>query len=187
MKSRTYIFTALMLLAAAGLSVKAYRLSILNTPQEVKTQDAKIKIYNNTSTNAWVNVPIEITSLGANNYRVTNKSGMGIKRFIIALYAPYVGKPFHGEGAQRHYVPVRVPDKPIAPGKSIDLNIEEQLKEFTPKSHEHVDMSRIEMWPYLIDFADEYMPAKRWMGGKYLRATGPGTWEEDPDLNPKEH
>jgi len=172
-----------MLIASTVLVVKAIHRAM---PPTVKIQDSTIVIYNNTSTNAWSNVPIEITSLGGNNYRVTNKSAMGIKRFIIALYAGTLGKPLHGEGAQRHFVPVRVMDNPIiAPGKSIDINIEEQLKLFTPKSHHEVDTSRIEMWPHIIEF-DGYSPTKRWINGKYYRATK-DNWEEDPDLNPKEN
>src|SRR5262245_32796994 len=69
-----------MLIASTVLVVKAIHRAM---PPTVKIQDSTIVIYNNTSTNAWSNVPIEITSLGGNNYRVTNKSAMGIKRFII--------------------------------------------------------------------------------------------------------
>jgi hypothetical protein len=112
---------------------------------------------------------------------------MGIKRFIIVLYAAFVGKPFHGEGAERHRVLVQVTDRPIDPGKSIDINIEKQLGEFTGGEHGHeADMNRIEMLPYVVDFSDESAPGKRWMGGKYLRPTGPETWDEDPDLNPEQ-
>src|SRR5262245_32174885 len=186
MKFRICII-AVLIIASAALVVRAVRLS-QQEQQVAKSQQATVKVFNNTINNAWVNVPIEITSLGDNNYRVTNKTSMGIKRFIIALYAAYVGKPAHGPGAQRHYVPVRFTDKPIAPGKSIEINIEQQLREFDSSEHNHAaDMKRIEMLPYAIDFADEYQPAKRWMGGKYLRSTGPNGWEEDPDLNPKEN
>lgn len=147
-------------------------------------QDAGMTICNNTSDNRWVNVPIEISSLGDHNYRVTNKSGMEIKRFILAIYAAHPGIPLHGNGSMRHYVPV-VSYKSVPVGGSVELNIEENLKEFS-KMPTAADMSRVEIWPEIVDFADQD-PAKRWRGGTYLRSTGPGTWEEDPDLNPKEH
>src|SRR5262249_2829494 len=94
-----------------------------------------------------------------------------------------LGEPRHGEGARRHFVPVKVTDKPISPGGSVDLNIEEQLGEFAHSSHRHLDTSQIEMWPYIVDFADEYSPAKRWLGGKYLPAPQSVSWKEAPNLN----
>src|SRR5262245_3615087 len=181
---KRFSITGLALLLLIGISAVALK----PKAKPAQTQDSTVIVYNNMNDGRWVNVPIEITSLGGYNYRVTNVSGMGIKRFIIALYAGYIGIPRHGEGARRHSVLVRIMDKPtIAPGKSIDLNIEDQLKEFNTKWHEPVDMSLIEMWPYIIEFSDEYTPTKRWFGGKYLRATESGNWEEDPDLNPKQN
>ena len=178
---KRFSITGLALLLLIGINAVALK----PKAKPAQTQDSTVIIYNNTNDGRWVNVPIEITSLGGNNYRVTNVSGMVIKRFIIALYANSIGRPAHGEDARRHSVLVSITDRPIAPGKSIDLNIEEQLKQFTPMAHHEVDTSLIEMWPYLIEFSDEYTPTKRWLGGKYIRATEDGNWEEDPDLNPK--
>src|SRR4030095_9642062 len=133
------------LLSLATIVVMAKGIRRTAPPQTVQTPAATVKIFNNTASNAWVNVPIEITSLGGAGYRVTNKTSMVIRRFIIALYAAYVGKPFHGEDAARHFVQVRVTDKPIPPGKWVEINIEENLKEFGGKEHNHAaDMSRIE-------------------------------------------
>jgi len=188
---------AVVLIASAALAVRPVRISKAVTSKAVrlsqqeqvvvKTQEAIVKIFNNTIDGRWINVPIEITSLGGHNYRLTNKTHMGIRRFIIALYAPYIGKPFRGEGAVRRMVQVRIMDKPtIEPGKSIDINIEENLKEFGGSQHQPAaDMYRIEMILYVVDFADENHD-KRWFGGKYLRLTINNEWDLDPDLNPKE-
>src|SRR5215510_11358577 len=110
MRFRIFLIAA-MLMAATVPVAKAIRLSNSKQEQEiVKTPEATVKIFNNTIKNAWVNVPIQITSLGAHNYRVTSKSHMPIKRLAIALNAAYIGKPFHGEGAQQHFVPVIITD-----------------------------------------------------------------------------
>jgi hypothetical protein len=178
------VIVALVALCAFALRSKAIK---SDAPITVQTPQATVRVFNNTVDNKWINVPIEITNLGANNYRVTNKTSMGIRRLIIALYAASIGKPAHGPGAHRHFVPVRITDKPIPTGKWIEVNIDQHLKEFASSEHDHAaDMNRIEMLPYVIDFADEHSN-KRWMGGKYIRATASNGWEEDPDLNPKKN
>src|SRR5215468_4138303 len=85
----------------------------------IKSQDPGITIYNNTSSGRWRNVPIEITSLGDYNYRITNVTGikeaqgvppMKITRFMLALYVAFQNKPLHGEGARVHQSSIIITD-----------------------------------------------------------------------------
>lgn len=192
------VIVTLVALCAFALRSKALRSNAPSVKtQEVVTmkvgdKEAKMAIRNNTADNRWIDVPIQIFTKDGYNYQITNVTDKGInvppmtvKRFMLAIYAGKHGAPLHGNGSERHYSPVKVTDRPLPPGESVTINIHEQLTEFATMQHEHADLTRMEIWPEIIDFADDGGPAKRWRGGEYLRSTGDGGWERDSDLNPK--